>query len=48
MVRIVFGIVAVIILWPLSALYRLIGALPLLVLCSIAAVALFAWTNRDA
>ena len=48
MAKVVIGTVAIVVLWPLSALYRLFGLWPLLVLSAIAAVGLFAWTTRDA
>jgi hypothetical protein len=48
MAKVVIGIVAVVVLWPLFALYHLFGPWPLLVLSAIAAVGLFAWTTGDA
>jgi len=48
MLTIVIGIIAVVVLWPLSALYRVFGPMPLLALSGIAGAALFAWINGDA
>jgi hypothetical protein len=47
MATILIGLVAVVVLWPLSAVYRAFGPLPLLAISGVVAVVLFVWTNRD-
>ena len=48
MARIVIAVVGVGVLWPLSTVYRLFGPLGFLALSGVSAVAVFAWTKRDA
>ena len=45
MLKIATGIVVALLLWPLFGLYGVFGALPILVMCGIAAVALFGRTS---